>query len=200
MKKAIFFLIIVFSLTISLSADTYTIDKNHTRVSFTVKHMVINKVTGIFRDFSGAVEYDPKDVTKSSVNGTIKAASIDTNSENRDNDLRSGEGWFEVEKYPEITFQSKSIEKKGDGYVVHGTFTMHGVTKDVAFNATLSGPIKDPYGNSRIGIEVTGTVNRQDYGLTWSHKLDTGGLVAGDDVQILINAEAIMKAAAQSKP
>src|SRR5262249_43202556 len=161
-KKAIFLLIIGLSLAACLCADTYTIDKNHTRVAFTVKHMVINKVTGIFRDFSGTIEYDPKDVTKSTVNGTIKAASIDTNTEERDNDLKSGEGWFEAAKYPDITFKSKSIEKKGDGYVVHGDFTMHGVTKDVAFNATLAGPIKDPYGNSRIAVEVTGTVNRQD--------------------------------------
>ena len=200
MKKAIFFLIIAFSVAISLSADTYTIDKNHTRVAFTVKHMVINKVTGIFRDFSGTIEYDPKDVTKSAINGTIKVASVDTNNENRDNDLRTGEGFFEAEKYPEITFQSKSIEKKGDGYVVHGSFTMHGVTKDVAFNATLAGPIKDMNGNSRLGVEVTGTVNRQDYGITWNHKLDSGGLVVSDDVQILINSEAVMKASAQSKP
>jgi polyisoprenoid-binding protein YceI len=192
--KLLFVLVILGFAGRCLAADEYVIDKGHSRVAFTVKHLVINKVTGIFHDFSGTIQFDEKDVTKSSINGAIKVSTVDTNNENRDNDLRTSDGLFEAAKFPEITFQSKKIVKKGDGYVCTGTLTIHGVPKDIDLVATVSGPIKDLGGNSRIGVEATGTINRQDFGLTWSHAIEGVGLIASDEVTITINAEGVKKA------
>lgn len=177
-----------------LAADEYTIDSSNSRVGFSVKHMVINKVSGFFNDFSGTIQFDPKDITQSVINGKIKVVSVDTGYDSRDEDLRTGKGFFESGKFPEITYKSKKIVKKGDQYVCTGTLTMHGVSKDVDLLATVSGPIKDPWGNSRIGLEATGIINRKDFGLTWNQVVEGGGLVVSDDVNITINVEAVKKA------
>ena len=174
------------------AADTYAVDPGHSKVGFTVRHLVINKVEGIFKEFSGTMQFDEQDVTKSSVQGSIKAASIDTNNVKRDADLRSA-NFFDVEKYPEITFESKKVDKKGDDYIVTGILTMHGVSQEIHLPVTITGPIKDPWGNFRIGIEAKMDLNRRKYGLLYDNRLDSGGLVVGNEIGIHINAEAIKK-------
>jgi polyisoprenoid-binding protein YceI len=174
------------------AADVYEIDPVHSDVAFTVRHLVISNVRGHFKEFTGTILYDPNDITKSSVSGTIKTASIDTGNEKRDADLK-GAGFFDVEKYPEIAFKSDKIEKTGGGYTAIGILTIRGISKQIRLPFTLSGPIQDPWGNTKIGIEASTTINRQDYNVSWNQKLDNGGVVVGDEVKISLNAEAIKK-------
>jgi len=172
-------------------ADTYKIDPMHTHIGFSVAHMVINEVEGKFKEFEGTIVVNP-DAKNAlvSINGTIQATSIDTGVEKRDNHLRSAD-FFDVAKFPTITFESKKAAHKGPRDIVGGTFTMHGVAKDIVIPVTVKGPIKDPMGNTRIGLKATITVNRKDYGLTWNKALEAGGLMVGEDVEIEINAEAV---------
>lgn len=197
---------LVLSLSVALAgtaaafaADEYTIDKAHSSVAFSVKHMVVNNVKGLFEDYSGTILYDEKDITKSSVKAVIKTASIDTGNEKRDEHLRNAD-FFDAQKYPEITFASKRIMKQGDGYAAVGTLTMHGVSKEVTIPFTVAGPIKDPWGNLRMGVEGGLTINRQDFGISWSKTMDSGGLVVGNDVKIELNLEATRPAAAAPAP
>jgi polyisoprenoid-binding protein YceI len=188
------FALVLAASTAALGSDVYQIDPAHTDVGFSVRHMVINNVKGSFKEFSGMIEYDGKDPLTIKASGTIKAASIDTAMPARDEHLRSPD-FFDVAKFPEIAFQSERVEKLGDGYALVGKFTMHGVTKEVSLPFTISGPIVDPYGKSRIGIETSLTLNRKDYGVNWSKTLDNGGLVVADEVKIEIGAEAVRQEA-----
>jgi polyisoprenoid-binding protein YceI len=172
------------------SADKYVLDPVHSSIGFSARHLVINSVKGKFTDFSGTLSYDEGDITKSSVNVTIKAASIDTGTAGRDKDLRSA-NFLDAEKFPELTFQSQRIEKKGDGYVAVGTLMMHGVSKEIALPFTITGKIKDPWGGTRMGIEAGITLDRRDYGMNYGKTVDGGGLVVGNDVKIEIAAEAV---------
>ena len=178
--------------TSAWGADRYEIDPVHSEVGFSVKHLVINNVRGKFADFAGAILYDESDATKSSVNVTVKTASITTGNTLRDGDLKSA-NFFDVAKYPELTFQSKRVEKRGEGYVAVGTLNMHGTSKDISLPFAINGKIKDPWGNQRIGIEAGLTINRQDWGINYSKVTDSGGLVVGNDVKIELNVEAIKK-------
>lgn len=173
------------------AADTYKIDPMHSTVGFSVTHLVINKVKGKFTEFNGTVVVNDKAIQEAT--GTIQTKSVDTGIAPRDADLRSA-NFFDVAKYPTITFTSKRVEKQGDQTMLVGDFTMHGVTKEMALPVTLSGPIKDPWGNNRIGLEAKTKLNRKDYGLTYNKALETGGLVVGDEIEIEINAEAAMPA------
>jgi polyisoprenoid-binding protein YceI len=170
----------------------YEVDTAHSSISFAIRHMVVSKTKGEFTDYSVTIKEHPEDIGKSSVTAVIKAASIDTRNEKRDNHLRSAD-FFDVEKFPEITFKSKKIEKKGDGFVAHGTLTMHGVSKEISLPFTFSEKIKDPYGNTRVGVEINYKLNRKDYGLKWNRTLDQGGLVVGNEVKIEILLEMIAK-------
>jgi polyisoprenoid-binding protein YceI len=170
-------------------ADRYQIDPAHTQIGFSVRHLVISNVQGKFNEFSGTILYDAQDITKSSVSITIKAASIDTGVEQRDNHLRSAD-FFDAAKYPEITFQSTRLEKQGEGLVAVGILTMHGVAKEVVVPFSLTGPIKDPWGKQRVGVEASLTISRQDWGLSYSKAMDSGGLIIGNDVKIALNVEA----------
>ncbi|HMF89935.1 MAG TPA: YceI family protein [Candidatus Angelobacter sp.] len=172
----------------ALAADEYKIDPVHSTVGFNVKHMMVSTVHGRFNDFSGQILYDDKDPSKSSVKVTIKAASINTDNTGRDTDLRSP-NFLDVDKFPEITFQSKSVEKKGDAYVAHGTLTIHGVAKDVDLPFSLNGPLTTPRGKV-LGADAGLTINRMDYGVSWSRSLDGGGMVVSNDVKIELNVEA----------
>ena len=176
----------------ALAADVYTVDKNHSEVSFQVRHLV-TQVRGNFNDYEGTINLDPANLEKSSVDFRIKAASIDTNNADRDKHLRTEEFFF-VEKYPEITFQSKSIKKAGkDTYNVTGTLTMRGVAKEVTLPVTWLGAVKDPRGNEKAGFATELTLNRKDYGINWNAALDNGGFVLGDDVKVSINLETQKK-------
>lgn len=175
------------------AADTYTIDKAHSDVSFTIRHFA-SKVHGRFADFEGAIQADTAKPEASSVVFTIKATSIDTNNSNRDTDLRS-DGFFDVAKFPEISFKSTKIAATGkDTYSVTGTFTMHGVSKEVTLPVTFLGSMKDPKGNERASFELNTKLNRKDFGINWNRALDNGSLMLSDDVDVTVDLETIKKA------
>ncbi len=181
-----------------LRAETYSIDPGHSEVGFSIRHMVTN-VRGRFNDFSGTVNMDPKNLPKSSVELHIKATSIDTAVPDRDKHLR-GADFFDVEKYPEITFKSESIAPAGkDKYNVTGTLTLHGVSKKVTLPVSFLGQAKDPWGGTRAGFETATTLNRKDYGIVWNKAIDNGGVLLGEDVKVEINLETKADAPAAEK-
>ena len=172
----------------------YKIDPAHSIIGFSIRHLEINWVEGRFKDFAGTIHYDDADVTKSSVEFAAKVESIDTGIEPRDKHLRTAD-FFEVAKYPEMTFKSTRVERKGkDRYVLHGDFTLKGVTKQVALPFTITGAIKDGRGTTRFGIQAQTTINRRDYGITWGKALDAGGLDVGNEVTIRLHLEAMKPA------
>jgi polyisoprenoid-binding protein YceI len=174
------------------AADTYAVDGAHSEASFQVRHLV-GKVRGHFADFKGTVQVETAKPEASSVEFTIKAASIDTANADRDKHLK-GPDFFDVEKFPEITFKSTKIVTVGkDKYDVTGTFTMHGVAKTVTLPVSFLGFGKDPWGNERAGFELTTTLNRKDYGIIWNKTLDAGGAMLGDDVSVTVTLETIKK-------
>ncbi len=175
-------------------AEEFAIDPVHSSIEFSVRHMMVTNVRGRFREFSGTIFYDEKDIRKSSVRVTIKTTSIDTGNTDRDNHLRSPD-FFDAAKYPEITFASTRIEKRGDAYVCIGTLTIRGVSREVAIPFQILGVVRDQRGNTRLGIEAGLTINRLDYGVSWSRALEGGGLVVGNDVKIELNVQAIKRAA-----
>ncbi len=184
-------LVLTWLIASARAADTYNIDPMHTSVGFSIRHMLINKVKGKFNEFSGTVVLEDKTIKEAT--GTIQTRSVDTGIAQRDDHLRSA-NFFDVQKFPTITFQTKRVEKKGDQTILIGDYTMHGVTKELALSVELNGPIKDPRGSTRIGIEGKAKLNRRDYGLTYNQMLEAGGVVVGDEVEIEINAEAVKAA------
>jgi polyisoprenoid-binding protein YceI len=174
---------------------TYQIDLSHSAVEFTVRHLVISKVKGRFTRFNGDFHLDDKDITKSSLKVTIEADSIDTNDAKRDAHLRSAD-FFDVEKFPILTFAGTGFERAGAGYRVTGDLTIHGVTREITLDVEDLGSVKDPWGNTRVAFSVSGALDRKDYGLHWNAALETGGFVVGDKIQIHIEVEAIQQAAA----
>jgi len=196
MKRIITFIAIIASAVISQTvkaADTYELDAGHATVGFKMSHLVISEVGGRFNDFEGTVTVDPD--ANNAVTGaeaTIQAKSIDTGVPGRDEHLRNAD-FFDVEKFPTITFESKKVETKGNQHVMIGDFTMHGVKKEIRLPFTVKGPIKDPWGKARIGIKAEITINRKDYGLGWNKVMEAGGLTVGEEVHIEINAEAVKK-------
>jgi polyisoprenoid-binding protein YceI len=194
MKRIVVALSCVASLAAGLlhAADTYTIDPAHTNVGFAIKHMVVSTTKGRFNDVSGTIVVDEKNPSASSVKVLIKVASIDTGNAKRDEHLRAKD-FFEVETFPEIRFESTRVAKTADGYQLTGTLTMKGVSKTVSFPFAVSGPMKDPWGNVRLGAEAALTINRQDYNITWNSVMDNGGLMIGNDVKIELSVEAIQE-------
>lgn len=176
------------------AADTFVVDKTHGEVGFQATHLGISKVKGWFRDYEGTIVADAAKPEASSVEFSIKVASIDTNSEKRDQDLREGEGFFEAAKFPTLTFKSSKIVAKGkDLFDVTGTLTIHGVSKTVTLPVKVLGPITDPWKNVKYGFETQMTLNRKDYGIVWHKTMDSGGLVVGDEVNVFISLEAAKK-------
>jgi polyisoprenoid-binding protein YceI len=175
----------------TLAADKYTIDPVHCHIGFSVKHLVINNIRGRFNDYTGAIVYDEQDITKSSVEITIKAASINTDFKFRDDHLRASD-FFDVAKYPEITFKSTRIEKRGAAFAAVGIFTLHGVAKEIVLPFKVNGK-SNFQGETHLGVEATIVIDRRDFGMTWNATLETGGLVVGNDVTIELNIEAVKK-------
>ena len=171
----------------------YRLDPSHSTIGFAIRHFEINWVSGRFKDFTGTIRYDEKDVTKSSVEFTAKIASIDTGVEGRDKHLRTAD-FFDAEKFPEMTFKSHHVERKGNGYVLHGDFTLRGITKQVAIPFTVTGAIKDPRGNTRFGVEASTKIDRRDYGITWGKALEGGGFDLGHEVSVNLSLEAVKAA------
>ncbi len=158
--------------------STWQIDPNHSAAQFAVRHLTISTVRGAFTKVSGTVQLDDKDIAKSSVDVTIDAASVDTRVPDRDNDLRS-DHFFDVAKYPTITFKSKKVEQVGAGKLrITGDLTIHGTTKEVALDVDgPTPPVKDPWGNQRAAAMATTKINRQDFGVKWNATMDNGGVV-----------------------
>ena len=174
----------------STATSTWTLDGAHTQTQFKVRHMMISNVTGEFTKITGSFQYNPADPALSVVEATIDASSIETREANRDAHLKSAD-FFDVENYPNLTFKSKRFEKAGKGeYKVTGDLTIRDVTREVVLD--VEGPtdeLKDPWGNSRIGVTATTHINRKDFGLTWNVALEAGGILVGDDIKITIEAE-----------
>jgi polyisoprenoid-binding protein YceI len=189
----------VLSLPSSAATSAWQIDPNHSSAQFAVRHLGLSTVRGAFTKVSGTVQLDDKDVTKSSVEVTIDAASVDTRVADRDKDLRS-DHFFDVEKYPTLTFKSTKVEQVEPGKLkVSGDLTIHGVTKQVVLDVDgPAAPVKDPWGNQRAAANATTKINRQDYGVKWNAKMDNGGWVVGDDVAITIDVEMVQKSAPKS--
>lgn len=174
------------------AAATYEVDVAHTTIGFTVEHMVISRVRGAFREFEGVMEYDEAAPTNLTVRGRIQVASIDTGNARRDAHLR-GADFFDAEKYPTILFESKRTEVEFGRITLVGDLTMRGVTREIRLPLTITGPITDPWGNVRLGIETGVVLNRKDFGIQWSQLMDNGGLVVGDEVTVEISAEVVQK-------
>jgi polyisoprenoid-binding protein YceI len=194
MKKTFATLLLALPALALAAPGAWDVDSAHTSSAFAVKHLVISTVRGEFGKTAGAVTYDDKDVSKSTVDATIDATSIDTREPKRDEHLKSAD-FFDTAKYPTITFKSTKVEKAGEGKLkVTGNLTLHGVTKPVVLD--LTGPtaeVKDPWGNVRRGFSATARINRQDFGLNFSKTIEAGPVV-GDEVTINLDGELIKKA------
>lgn len=178
---------------LAAEAATWDVDPSHSIVGFKVKHLVIAKVRGRFTKYTGTVTLDDKDITKSKFVAKIDAASIDTETEKRDEHLRSPD-FFDVKKYPEITFESLSVKKLGDTIEVVGDLTMHGVKKPILLTLEeLSPEVKDPAGNAHRAFVMKGKLNRRDYGLSWSKNVEGTGAVVGDEIELELEVELMNK-------
>lgn len=191
LKRTVVLALVVLFAAASVPADTWNVDKSHSSVDFTVSHMVISKVRGGFDDFEGVIKFDGENWDKASTTWTIQVASIDTEDEKRDEHLRSGD-FFEVEKFPTMTFESKEVvNTEGGDFRLTGDLTIKGVTKEVTFDGEFRGVVNDPWGNTRAGFSAVTSIDRKDFGITWNKTLDQGGLAVGNEVDIRIEVEAI---------
>ena len=170
----------------------YTIDRSHAAIGFKVTHFTVSKVRGDFGEFSGSIRYNPDDLSESGVEVTIAATSIDTDNDQRDEHLRSPD-FLEADEHPTILFKSTKVEKTDDGMMLTGELSMRGVTREVSFPFEMVGPIKDPLGLMRIGVEGELTIDRRVWGLEWNKAMETGGVIVGHDVKIELSAEAARK-------
>jgi polyisoprenoid-binding protein YceI len=182
------------SLPAAAANSNWQIDSAHSSAQFSVRHMAISTVRGAFSKVTGSIVFDDKDVSKSTIDVTIDANSVDTRVPDRDNDLRS-EKFFDVAHYPSITFKSRKVEQLAPGKLkVTGDLTIRGTTKEVVLDVEgPTAPMKDPWGNTRTAANATTKINRQDFGVKWNATLDNGGVVVGDDVSIIIDVELVKK-------
>jgi polyisoprenoid-binding protein YceI len=169
-------------------AAEWKLDASHTNIGFTVPHLVVSSVDGRFKEASAKVKLDDADLTKSEVSVEINAASIDTFDVKRDEHLR-GVDFFDTAKFPKLTFKSTKIVKAGAGYKLTGNLTIRDVTKPVTLDATLSAPVKTPWGNQARAAKLSGKIKRAEFGLKWNKNLDAGGVVIGDEVTLKVSAE-----------
>ena len=193
MKKIVTAILVASLLVPTLiTAREYVIDSAHTTIGFKVIHMTIARVSGWFEEFSGTFSIDDKNQLDA-MEAEIKVNSLNTKIEKRDDHLRSAD-FFEVATYPDITFKTVSVAPKGtDSFLVKGELTIKNQTISVELDGEISGPIKDPWGNERAAILLSGEINRKDFGLNWNKVIETGGLLVGDMVQINLEGEGIRK-------
>ena len=173
-------------------AGTWTIDPVHSEVGFSVRHMMVSKVRGKFKTFSGQI-VTGENPLNSSVTAEIELSSIDTGADQRDDHIRSAD-FFEVEKYPTMTYRSTGVRADGDDFVVDGDLTLKGVTKQVPLTLELNGFGPDPYGGTRAGFTATTEINRRDFGVNFSAPMQNGGAVVADKITIHLEIEAVLKA------
>jgi polyisoprenoid-binding protein YceI len=180
------------SLPAAAATSTWNIDPAHSSAQFSVRHLAISTVRGTFSKISGTVQLDESDITKSTVNVSIEVATVDTHEPDRDADLRTDK-FFDVAKYPTMTFKSKKVEQVAPGKLkVTGDFILHGVTKEVVLDVEgPTPPVKDPWGNQRAAVSASTKINRQVYGVKWNANMDNGGVVVGDDVSINLDVEMV---------
>lgn len=188
MKRLIFALPLLVASVAQADAVEWKLDTSHTNIGFSVPHLVVSSVEGRFKEATASVKLDDADLTKSQVSIDINAASIDTGDAKRDDHLKAPD-FFDAKKYPKLSFKSTKIAKSGAGYKLTGDLTIRDVTKSVTLDATLSGPVKTPWGNHARAAKVTGKIKRSDFGLKWNKALETGGVVVGEEVTINVTAE-----------
>jgi polyisoprenoid-binding protein YceI len=174
-----------------MTIESWQIDTAHTEISFTARHMVVAKVYGRFTRFEGKLALKQEGLTPVSAELKIEAASINTSVENRDNHLRSGD-FFDVEKYPHITFRSKKVEATGkDRFRVVGDLTIRGNTREVTLDAEFLGRAKDPWGADRVAFSAKTSINRKDFGLSWNQMLETGGLMVSEQIEVNLEVQGV---------
>jgi len=172
---------------------TWVVDPSHSKVNFTVEHLVISEVDGTFKSFDGKIVTSNEDFSDATINFSIDVSSVNTDNEKRDGHLQS-EDFFYVEKYPTMTFESTSFQKKSESqYVLKGNLSLRGVTKTVEFSVKYGGQADDGYGNMKAGFIAKGTINRMDYGVAWNAKTKTGGWTVGEEVELVIKLEMMKK-------
>ena len=178
---------------------TWRIDPAHSEIQFKVKHLMITTVTGYFRKFDLIVETEDEDFTKAKkIEFTADINSIDTNSEQRDTHLRSAD-FFDVEKFGEIRFTGKALERSGDDYKLTGDLVIRGVSKAVTVDVSFGGIVVDPYGQTKAGFEVTGRISRKEFGLVWNAMTEAGQVVVSDDIRLLCEIQLIRQTSTASE-
>jgi polyisoprenoid-binding protein YceI len=177
-----------------MSTTKWALDATHSEVQFKVKHLMISNVTGFFKKFEGTVETEGDDFTTAKIHFSADVDSINTNNEQRDGHLKTGD-FFDAAAHPQIKFESAKLEKiSTENYKLHGNLNMKGVSKAVVLDVDFGGIAKDPYGNTRAGFTVNGKINRQDFGVSFNGVTETGGLLLGNDISIHSNIEFIKQA------
>jgi len=172
-----------------MAASTWNLDKSHSGITFSARHMMITNVRGSFNDFDAVVSADASDLTGLEASLTIDVNSIDTKDEGRDGHLKSPD-FFNAEQFPQISFKkTELVAKGGEDYALTGDLTIAGVTKSVTLNTEISGPAKDPWGNTKFGVVADGSISRSEFGLSWNAALETGGFLVGDAIKIHIELE-----------
>jgi polyisoprenoid-binding protein YceI len=191
--------VVLTALPVAAQASEWQIDPSHSNAQFSVKHMMVSNVRGEFGKLAGQVFLDDAELTKSHVEATIDATTINTREPKRDAHLRSPD-FFDVAKYPTLTFKSTQVKRAGkDRLAVTGELTLHGVTRPVTLDVQLTAEIKSPFGDVRRGAQATGKVNRKDFGLNWNKVIEAGGVVVGEEVALTIDVE-LVKQAQGTKP
>ncbi len=184
--------ILILAMTVSVmtfAQTTWSVDPSHSRVNFSVSHLVISEVDGTFKIFDGSIASNLDDFSDSKFNFEIDVNSINTDNEKRDGHLKA-EDFFYTEKYPKITFKSTSFKKtEGNKYILKGNLTMRGVTKAITLNVKYGGTAVDGYGNTKAGFIITGKLNRIDYGVAWNAKTERGGLTVGEEISLVVKLE-----------
>ena len=173
-----------------MATTKWSIDPTHSEVGFKVKHMMFTNVSGKFKTYDAEITTEDDDFTKSEISFSADINSIDTNNTDRDNHLKSAD-FFDVENHPKLTFKSLSLTKSGDEYQLTGELTLHGITKTVKLDAEVSGLLKDPWGNTKVAMNISGKINRKDWGLNWNSALETGGVLVGEDVKLNIELQLL---------
>ena len=177
-----------------MTTTKWILDTTHSEIQFKVKHLMISSVTGQFNKFEGTVETDGEDFTTSKIEFNADISSISTNNEQRDVHLKATD-FFDAENHPQLQFKSKKLEKIADeAYKLDGTLTMRGISKNVTFHVQFGGKTQDPWGNTRVGFELTGKLNRKDFGINFSMVSETGGILLGEEVKIFANVQFVKQA------
>lgn len=176
-----------------MTTTKWTLDPTHSELQFKVKHLMITTVTGNLKSFSAELESEGDDFSNANISFKGEISSLETGNTDRDNHLKSGD-FFDIEKYPEMSFKATTVEKDGSDYIVKGDLTIKDVTKPIKLNAEFGGIATDPWGNTKAGFTIAGKINRVDFGLTWNAALETGGVMVSEEVRILGELQFVKQA------